>query len=85
MAHHVSDLVDGLDLTAFYEGYEGDGRRNAPYEPRMLVKVQLYAYATVCFRRVGLRGSWKRTWRSGCWRRATSLNTGRSASFGGGT
>ena len=28
-AHHVSDLVDGLDLTAFYAPYEGDGRRNA--------------------------------------------------------
>ena len=32
-AHHVSDLVDGLDLTAFYTRYEGDGRRNSPYEP----------------------------------------------------
>ena len=45
-AHHVSDLVDGLDLTAFYAPYEGDGRRNAPYEPRMMVKVLLYGYAT---------------------------------------
>ena len=27
LAHHVSDLVDGLDLTAFYAPYEGDGRR----------------------------------------------------------
>ena len=34
LAQHVSDLVDGLDLTAFYAPYEGDGRRNAPYEPR---------------------------------------------------
>ena len=49
MAHHVSDLVDGLDLTAFYALYEGDGRRNAPYEPRMMVKVLLYAYATGVF------------------------------------
>ena len=23
LAHHVSDLVDGLDLTAFYAPYEG--------------------------------------------------------------
>ena len=45
----VSDLVDGLDLTAFYALYEGDGRRNAPYEPRMMVKVLLYAYATGVF------------------------------------
>ncbi len=48
-AHHVSDLVDGLDLTAFYAPYEGDGRRNAPYEPRMMVKVLLYGYATGVF------------------------------------
>ena len=46
MAQHVSDLVDGLDLTVFYAPYEGDGRRNTPYEPRMMVKVLLYAYAT---------------------------------------
>ena len=39
LAHHVSDLVDGLDLTAFYAPYEGDGRRNRPYEPRMMVKL----------------------------------------------
>ena len=49
LAHQVSDLVDGLDLTAFYASYEGDGRRNAPYEPRMMVKVLLYAYATGVF------------------------------------
>ncbi len=49
LAHHVSDLVDGLDLTAFYVAYAGDGRRNAPYEPRMMVKVLLYAYATGVF------------------------------------
>ena len=23
LAHHISDLVDGLDLTAFYAPYEG--------------------------------------------------------------
>ena len=38
--------MDGLDLRAFYAPYEGDGRRNAPYEPRMMVKVLLYGYAT---------------------------------------
>ena len=49
LAHHISDLVDDLDLTAFYAPYEGDGRRNAPYAPRMMVKVLLYAYATGVF------------------------------------
>ena len=46
LAHHVSDLVDALDLNAFYAPYEGDGRRNAPYEPSMMVKILVYAYAT---------------------------------------
>ena len=30
LVHHVGDLVDGLDLTAFYARYEGDGRRQSP-------------------------------------------------------
>ena len=54
LAHHVSDLVDGLDLTAFYAPYAGDGRRNAPYEPRMMLKVLLYAYATGVFSSRGI-------------------------------
>ena len=49
LAHHVSDLVDALDLSAFYAPYEGDGRRNSPYEPRMMVKVLVYGYATGVF------------------------------------
>ena len=49
LAEHVSDLVDGLDLSAFYARYEGDGRRKSPYEPRMMLKVLIYGYATgVC-------------------------------------
>ena len=54
LAHHVSDLVDGLDLTAFYAPYEGDGRRNASYSPRMMVKILLYAYATGVFSSRGI-------------------------------
>ena len=49
LAHHVSDLVNSLELGAFYSRYEGDGRRNSPYEPSMMVKVLIYAYATGVF------------------------------------
>ena len=49
LAHQVSELVDGLELGAFYKPYEEDGRRNSPYEPRMMVKVLIYAYATGVF------------------------------------
>ena len=41
-------------LTAFYAPYAGDGRRNAPYAPRMMVKVLLYAYATGVFSSRGI-------------------------------
>src|SRR4026209_1134871 len=46
LAYFISDTVDSLDLSAFYEPYAGDGRRNSPFEPRMMVKVLLYGYAT---------------------------------------
>ena len=49
LAHHVSDLIDALELSAIYAPYEGDGRRNAPYEPSMMVKILIYAYATGVF------------------------------------
>ena len=49
LADHVSDLVEGLDLTAFYARYEGDGRRKSPYEPRMMLKVLIHGYATGVF------------------------------------
>ena len=49
LADHVGDLVEGLDLTAFYAPYEGGGRRKSPYEPRMMVKVLIYGYATGVF------------------------------------
>lgn len=49
LAFFVSETVDALDLSALYERYEGDGRRNQPFDPRMMVKVLLYAYATGTF------------------------------------
>src|SRR5688572_13689834 len=49
LAYFLSDTVDALDLKAFYEPYEGDGRRNSPFDPRMMVKILLYGYATGTF------------------------------------
>lgn len=46
LAYFVSDTIDALDLSAFYARYEGDGRRNRPFDPRMMVKVIVYGYAT---------------------------------------
>ena len=57
LAHHVDDIVDSLDLGALYAPYQGDGRRNSPFEPRMMLKVLVHAYATGVFpsRRIARR------------------------------
>jgi transposase len=49
LAYFISDTVAVLDLAAFYAPYEGDGRRNQPFDPAMMVKVLLYGYATGTF------------------------------------
>jgi len=46
LAYFLVEVVDELDLTAFYAGYRQDGRGGALYDPRMLVSVLLYAYCT---------------------------------------
>ncbi len=49
LSYFINDVIEELDLGAFYKPYEGDGRRKAPYEPRMMLKVLIYAYATGVF------------------------------------
>ena len=39
----------GWTWQIFYARYEGDGRRNQPFDPAMLVKVLVYGYATGVF------------------------------------
>jgi hypothetical protein len=43
LAYFISEMVDTLEVDGFYAQYEGDGRRNSPYDPRMLLKVLVYA------------------------------------------
>lgn len=38
-----------MDLLAFFARYAGDGRRNQPYHPAMMVKVLVYRYASGVF------------------------------------
>src|SRR5713101_1858376 len=49
LAFFIADTVAALDLQAFYEPYEGDGRRHQPFDPQMMVTVLWYAYATGTF------------------------------------
>ena len=45
LAYFISDLVDQLDLSEITARYEGERRGGPPYNPRMMVKVLLYAYS----------------------------------------
>jgi transposase len=49
LAFFIADTVAALDLRDFYAPYDGDGRRNQPFDPQMMVTVLLYAYATGTF------------------------------------
>ncbi len=49
LSYFINDVIEELDLSTFYKPYEGDGRRKAPYEPRMMLKVLIYAYASGVF------------------------------------
>jgi transposase len=49
LVYFVVDMIDRLDLEKFYARYEGDGRRNQPFDPAMLVKVLVYGYASGVF------------------------------------
>src|SRR3954470_3858418 len=46
LAFFIADTVAALDVSALYAPYEGDGRRNQPFDPQMMVTVLVYAYAT---------------------------------------
>ena len=46
LAYRVRDPVDALKPGALCAPYTGDGRRNSPGEPGMMVKALVYAYAT---------------------------------------
>lgn len=49
LAYYISDVIDGLDLSAFHARYAGGGSRNQPYHPAMMVKVLVYGYASGVF------------------------------------
>ena len=49
LARYISDVIDTLDLSAFFKRYEGGGARNQPFHPAMMVKVLVYGYATGVF------------------------------------
>jgi len=49
LVYFIRDTVTELDLSRFYQKYQGDGRRNQPYHPSMLIQILLYGYCTGVF------------------------------------
>jgi transposase len=46
LAWFVIESVEALDLSAFYAAYRADGHGRSAHDPRMMVALTLYAYAT---------------------------------------
>ena len=46
LAWFVADVVDALDLSAFYASYRDDGHGGATYDPALMLAVLLYAYCS---------------------------------------
>ena len=50
LAFFISEVVDEMDLSAFYGPHEeSDPRGNQPFHPAMMLKILIYAYATGTF------------------------------------
>ena len=49
LAYFIADTLRQIDLRPLYQRYEGDGRRNRPYHPVMMLTLLVYAYATGVF------------------------------------
>jgi transposase len=49
LAYCVRDLVEQLDLSAFVAAYSRDGRGAAPFSPRLMVSLFLYAWCNNIF------------------------------------
>jgi transposase len=49
LAFFISDTIDALEVSAFDERYGDAGPGNQAFDPRMMLKVLVYAYATGTF------------------------------------
>ena len=49
LSYFISDAVNAMDLSAFEQRYGTEGPGNQAFDPRMMVKVMIYGYATGVF------------------------------------
>ena len=65
LAWFVIEAVDELDLEPFYAAYRADGHGAAAHEPKMMVGLLTYAYASASAHRGGSSAAAARTSPSG--------------------
>jgi len=75
LAWFVLDVVDQLDLGPFLRAYRADGHGRAAYDPKLLLGVLLYAYATGVRSSRQIQRRCTETWPSGCWPATRSPTT----------
>jgi transposase len=75
LAWFVRDVVDQLDLGPFLAAYRTDGHGHPAYDPKVLLGVLLYAYATGVRPPGKSNGAAARTSPSGCWPATRSPTT----------
>lgn len=49
LVYFINDVIDTLDLSALYTSYEKSNMGRPPYDPKMMLKVLVYAYTTGVF------------------------------------
>jgi transposase len=49
LARFVAEVIGEFDLSVIFAGYEGDGRGQAAYHPRMMVGLLIYGYSSGVF------------------------------------
>jgi transposase len=82
LAYFVSDVVDHLDLSAIEAVYGEEKRGQPPYDPRMMIKLLVYAYCVGVFSSRRMQRRLAEDIALRCWRRATNRTSGPSRIFG---
>ena len=81
LAWFVADAVEEMDLAAFYGAYRCDGWGRAAFEPKVMVSLLLYAYASASAPPAASNGAAARTSPSASFAPTGSPTTPRSPAF----
>lgn len=82
LAFFLSDAIDAMDLSAFEARYGDEGPGKQAFDPRMMLKVLVYAYATGTFSTRKIAAKLHKMSPTACWEPTTCRPTARFRTFG---